>query len=206
MTSIYIKRLFAENGHSHSPVDQSTVDRILQSWPDEPTVIARRLIDRYGIPDDAAAGELFWYDCGPWKRTELYRDGVAHECPVDHQDYLKQVIDYEVPAEKIDALECFDGSIYVDRTNGELASKCDRESMNVLAINLAVDVIMDRTSLEDARVDYAISAARAMMGETPAYAREFMFDRTTHPEKETYGPVDRTDYLPPADAAAGVSN
>ncbi len=159
-----------------SPVDQQTVDEIVSQWPDEPAEIAERLLERYGVPDEAAPSELCWYDNDPWKRTELYRNGVPHNFPKEHTDYLKQVINYHVPPEKVDELAQFDGSVYVDRTNGELAAKCDKETMNTLALNLAHDIVTGDKSVDEARQDYAITALKSMMGADPDYVTGLQFD------------------------------
>lgn len=95
-------------------------------WPDEPAEIAEKTIEKYRHPDEAAPRGLLWHDTAPWKRTELYRDGVPHHFPKKHTDYLKQATDYHVASEKFDDLGQFDGSVYADRTNGELAATATR--------------------------------------------------------------------------------
>lgn len=161
---------------TETPVDQETVENILAEWPEEPAKIAERLIDKYGWPVEAAPSELLWNDIGQWKRTELYRDGVPHNFPKEHTDYLKQVIDYRVPPEKFDDLGQFDGSVYVDRTNGELAAKCDREEANFLALNLANDIITGEISVDDARKKYAVTLVKMMMGSKSEYVQGLQFD------------------------------
>lgn len=156
-------------------LDQQTVDDIIAEWPDEPTQIAEEMMDTYGLPDEGAPSELPWWDTGPWKRTELYRDGVPHEFPKEHTDYLKQVIDYHGPPEKFDELAQFDGSVYPDRTNGELAAKCDREAANFLAINLAHDLIKEETTVDDARQEYATTMVKMMAGADPDYTSGLQF-------------------------------
>lgn len=158
-----------------TPVDQQTIDDIVAEWPEEPSEIAEQMIETYGLPDEAAPSELLWYNTGPWKRTELYRDGVPHNFPKEHNDYLEQVIDYGAPPEKYDELAQFDGSVYPDRTNGELAAKCDKESMNFLALNLAHDIITDDKTVDEAREAYARTAVKAMMGADPDYTTDFQF-------------------------------
>lgn len=158
-----------------TPVDQATVDEILAEWSEEPTAIARDVIETYGRPHEAAPSELCWYDNGPWKRTEMYRDGVPHNFPKEHTDYLKQVVNYPVPAEKVDEITAFDGSVYVDRTNGELSAKCDKEPMNVLALNLAHDIVTGEKTVGEARQDYAMIALKEMMGGDPEYTSRLQF-------------------------------
>jgi hypothetical protein len=160
---------------TQTPLDQATVEEILADWPEEPTEIAENVIERYGRPDEAAPSELCWYDNGPWKRTEMYRDGVPHNFPKKHTDYLKQVVNYPVPAETVDDVTTFDGSVYVDRTNGEMAAKCDKEPMNVLALNLAHDIVTGDRTVEEARQDYAVTALEQMMGGSPDYAQSLEF-------------------------------
>jgi hypothetical protein len=160
---------------TQTPVDQATVEEILAEWPEEPTEIAEDVVEQYGRPDEAAPSELCWYDNGPWKRTEMYRDGVPHNFPKEHTDYLKQVINYPVPAEKVDDITTFDGSVYVDRTNGEMAAKCDKEPMNVLALNLAHDIVTGDRTVEEARQDYAMTALKQMMGGNPDYTESLQF-------------------------------
>jgi hypothetical protein len=45
---------------------------------------------KYAV-DETAPTKLFWYRNGPWKRTELSRDVVAHNWPTIHSDFLTQV-------------------------------------------------------------------------------------------------------------------
>jgi len=54
---------------------------------------------------------------------------------------MEQVIDYEIPANKNSALAGYDGSVSGHRTDGEISAKCDFIGDNLLALNLAHDVI-----------------------------------------------------------------
>lgn len=160
------------------------MEEIIAEWPEEPAAIAETMMEQYGQPDEAAPSELLWYGTGPWKRTELYRDGVPHHFPKKHTDYLKQVVDYHAPPEKLDELGQFDGSVYVDRTNGELAAKCDQEAANFLAINLAHDIVTGEASVEEARQAYAEAMVMAEMGEPPETTRELQFDLAAGDERD----------------------
>lgn len=157
-------------------VSGETADQILGTWPEEPTEIAEDMIDKYGQPDEILSSKLLWRNTGPWKRTELYRDGVPHNFPKEHTDYLEQTIDYRAPPETYDELAEFDGSVYPNRTSGELSAKCDKEAMNFLAINLANEIIVGKRSVEEARNDYALTAMKFMMGASPDYTQEFQFE------------------------------
>lgn len=161
---------------TETQIDEQTVDEIVSEWPDEPAEIADELRQTYGTPDEVAPSELLWYGTDQFKRTELYRDGVPHNFPKKHTDYLKQVIDYHVPPERTDELAQFDGSVYVDRTNGELAAKCDREAANLLALNLAHDILETDTDVDEARQEYAVTMVETMLGAEPDYTQALQFD------------------------------
>jgi hypothetical protein len=64
------------------------------------------------------------------------------------------VVSYNVPSDKFDELAAYDGSVIAERTRGELAARCDKEGANILALNLANDIITGKRSVEDARKTY----------------------------------------------------
>lgn len=163
-------------GTSGSSTNQERVEEILAEWPADPTKVAQKVIDKYDLPDEASASRLIWFNNGPWKRSVMHREGTPHKFPMEHTDYFKQVIDYGVPPEKYDALGHFDGSVYVDRTKGELAATCHFEAANFLALNLTHDVITDEKSVDEARQAYAKIIARKKEGGSPAYTQGFQFD------------------------------
>lgn len=163
-------------GTSESSVTQERVEELLAEWPDDPTQVAQKVIDKYGPPDEATPSRLIWFNNGPWKRSVMHREGTPHNFPMEHTDYFKQVIDYGVPPDKYDALGTFDGSVYVDRTKGELAATCHFEAANFLALNLAHEVITDEQSVDEARQIYAETIAKKQAGGSPAYTQGFQFD------------------------------
>ncbi|MFC7141427.1 hypothetical protein ACFQMA_16505 [Halosimplex aquaticum] len=158
------------------------VDRIIEDWPSKtpgqqqhPKETAEKMRAKYGEPDEATAERLVWHDNGPWKRTEVYREGTKHRFPIPHIDHLYQYVDYQVPTEKYDDLARFDGSVHAHRTEGELVATCHKEEANVLAINLAHDVITERKAVEEAREAYATINAKLMAGGSPPATQGFLF-------------------------------
>src|SRR5215208_1218782 len=83
--------------------DQATVERIISGWRMKPQEAARKMIAKYGQPDEASAMRLVWHNNGPWKMTELVNEEVPHNFPKPHPDFLKQTISYRVPPGKFDA-------------------------------------------------------------------------------------------------------
>lgn len=160
---------------------ERTVEEVVADWPETsmgqqgPKRTAEKMVEKYGPPDEATPSHLVWNDNGPWKRTEVHRDGHGHRFPVPHLDHLYQAIDYQVPPEKHADLARYDGSTHAHRTEGELVATCHREDANVLALNLADDVVTDEKTPEEAREAYAAVMAKLMAGRSPDYATAFQF-------------------------------
>jgi hypothetical protein len=152
------------------------VEQITRDWPEKPTKLANEMTDKYGPPDELTERRLFWHDAGPWKRIHLYRDGTPHNFPKEHEDHLRQTIDYPIDPEFAGKLLEFDGSNVLWRTRGELSADCHKEPMNVLTLNLAHDIITGEKTVEEARQAFAEHGVTFEMGMEPAYTQEFQFD------------------------------
>lgn len=119
---------------------------------------------------------LVWYGTGPFLKTALARDEVPHNFPMPHVDYLTQTVRHRVPADKLDDLHEYDGSVWFHRTRGELSAQCDVEEMNLLALNLAHDVITGKRTAADARAFYARTAMAFKQGDKSSpYVRGLIF-------------------------------
>jgi hypothetical protein len=147
-------------------------------WPAKPREAARMLAAKYGDPDEVTPSMLIWNARGPWKRTIVYREEVAHSFPKPHTDFLEQVIDYRVPTDKADDLAAYDGSVIIERTKGELSARCDKEELNMLALNLANDVATGAKDIEAARKAYAENAMAFLAGKKTPYTQALQFRRT----------------------------
>lgn len=130
------------------------VKNIIANWSAESQEIAQGVIDKYGEPHEATPSMLIWYNNGPWKRTIVYREAVKHNFPIPHMDGVEQFIDHVIPMEKACEIAAFDGSVTIHPTRGELSACCHDEAANLLAINLAHDIIEDRKTFELARSQY----------------------------------------------------
>ncbi|HXH73467.1 MAG TPA: hypothetical protein VNJ08_00780 [Bacteriovoracaceae bacterium] len=167
----------AETDSSRTNSDQWT-----KGWPETAKLAAHSMISKYGPPKEATPSMLIWEKTGPFKRTIVYKQETSHRFPFAHKDVLEQVVDYRVPAAKVDELFKFNGSLKIDRTRGELSSRCDKEAMNLLALNLADEVIRDMRSVEDARKEFASAAQTYMIGNANRYNTALMFT----PAAETF--------------------
>lgn len=148
---------------------------IVEEWPEAPKKAAEKILEHYGAPNEATPTKLLWYRTGPWARMELTADEVVHNFPTPHTDYLTQYVDYRVPARSASDLVEFDGSVLVDRTAGQIGARCDHEAYNTLTLNLAVEIIEGKRSVEDARRFYGETAAAFSMGRPAPYAEALQF-------------------------------
>ncbi|MGQ0752110.1 MAG: hypothetical protein ACT4PS_16380 [Betaproteobacteria bacterium] len=158
---------------------QQTVMQIIQSWKDTPKHAAKQMIDKYGVPNEATPTRLVWFNNGSWKRTVLHNVEIDHKFPMPHKDALEQVINYDVPADKVEALARFDGSVYVDRTRGEMSARCDMEPANILALNLAHEIVTGKRSVEDARAFYPKAVMAHLQKEPSPYTQKLAFTPPT---------------------------
>lgn len=139
------------------------------------------MIKKYGAPNEATLSRLIWFNNGPWKQTVVYRDPVPHYFPTPHSDFLEQTIDYKVPIHLIDDLPLFDGSVYIDRTKGEISAKCHKEEMNYLTLNLVHDIVTGRRDVNDARLFYAKTAENfSKHNITSPYMEGLLFPKQLH--------------------------
>ena len=128
---------------------------IMQGWPVESTDAALRVIKKYGEPDEACHSTLTWDRRGPWKRIITHRELSKHNFPAPHVDVVECFIEFHVPPWKVSDLVRFDGSVVVYRTLGEISVRGQDEESNLLALNLAYDIITGKRSVDDARKYYA---------------------------------------------------
>lgn len=158
--------------------ERRAMEAWLSTWPERPRLAANQMLVRYGMPDEASEQTLVWRDRGPFRRIELSRTEVPHDFPKPHMDFLAHTIRYRVPTDKADDLFEFDGSVIIDRTAGELTAKCDSEAHNVLALNLAHDVVTGARSVAEARDAMADLVVEHLSGESPGALKALQFDPT----------------------------
>jgi len=146
------------------------------TWPAKQRETVALMTAKYGEPTVVGDRMLVWYRTGPFVKTAIARDEASHNFPMAHVDYLTQTVKHRVPADKLDDLYEYDGSVWYHRTRGELSAQCDVEEMNLLALNLAHDVIMGTRTAADARAFYAKTAMAFKQGDRSSpYVQGLMF-------------------------------
>lgn len=149
----------------------------ISGWPEKQKKTAEQMIQKYGQPSGITASRLIWSDLdAPWEEMVIFREAVNHDFPMPHQDYLEQAVYYDVPADKIDELAAFDGSVIVYRTEGRMAARCDKEAANFLALNLAHDLITGEKDVEQARDEYAQAVQQMLSANTPQIMTALKFE------------------------------
>jgi hypothetical protein len=154
----------------------TSASAVAGSWSAKHKETADMLIAKYGQPNVVSNEALIWTSRGPFMKTILWRNPIAHDFPMSHEDYLTQSVLYRVPADKLDELWEYDGSVWAHRTRGELSAQCDKEEMNFLALNLSHDIITNKRTVADARAFYAKTAMEFKNGNRSSpYTSGLMF-------------------------------
>lgn len=147
----------------------------LQVWPEASRMAAQEIMGKYGQPDISSDNLLVWMNKGQWKTIMVYKAETKHSFPIEHTDMLLQTMMYKVPVDKMDDLGKFDGSVTFDRTQGTMSARCDKEGNNLLALNLANDIITGKKSVEEARKAYGDFVKEKMNGGNPEYMLKLTF-------------------------------
>ena len=170
------------------------------SWPAASRMAVKEITEKYGKPDGITSDELIWLNKGVWKKICVTKSESKHSFPIEHTDMMTTTINYKVPVEKMDDLGKFDGSVTFDRTQGTLSARCDKEGNNLLALNLAHDIITGKKTVEQARTSYGDIVKEKMNGTNPAYMQKLSFAA----ELNTLDPDINTTGLTKEDVARGI--
>jgi hypothetical protein len=174
-------------------VSLSDVELLIKDWPEMAKKSAKQTIEKYGPPNEATPSHLVWFNNGVWKRTIVHRHEIPHDFPQPHTDVIENVINYKVPVEKLTELGRFDGSLYIDRTRGEVSARCDMEAANILSLNLMNDIINGKYTAAQARDLFAEITAAFMWNRPAPYAERLQFspptDNTRFVDESKIGPA-----------------
>ncbi|MDQ3125192.1 MAG: hypothetical protein M3Q74_06245 [Pseudomonadota bacterium] len=157
------------------PMTQAGMTEMLASWPEHARAAAMDQMQKYGPPQEVTASTLTWRGKGPWLWTRIDKMETPHAFPGPHPDLMEQAVHYRVPADKVDELNAYDGSVTVYRTQGYLTARCDKEGANFLALNLAHDIITGTKTVAAARAYYAAAITASKAGRMDPYMTELKF-------------------------------
>ncbi len=157
------------HGSPAKRVRDSYARRVISGWPVVSLRTAEAVIEKYGPPDLVVADRLVWYDNGDWKITTVYRD------PADHLDVLEQSVGYAVPQDKTATLARLDLALRLSRDRRSLSAVSESEETNILALNLADEVVRGQRTPEEARALYLKTVTQANAGKSSPYMQKLLF-------------------------------
>jgi hypothetical protein len=160
--------------------DQASIESMTADWPSKVKEAIGKTMQKYGPPDEVGTTMVMWHNPqGSFKHIHIHKEEVPHNFPMPHTDFVKEVIDYQVPVDKADEITAYDGSVTFNRTKGTMAAMCDKEEMNFLALNLAHDIATGKRTVSDARQFYGKTAMAFMKGEKSNYTQGLLFNVAT---------------------------
>jgi len=156
------------------------VDGHIAKWPVSSQKAAQEMLDKYGLPQGITNEMLVWNKTGLFKKTIVYKEDTINLFPERHSDVLEQVVDFAVPKDKVLHLWEFDGSISIDKVKGELIARNQSEEMNVLALNLAVEIIAGKFTPEQARKEFSSTWEAFKRGNASQYVTNLNFSQSSN--------------------------
>lgn len=151
---------------------------IITAWPAESRDAAALVVAMYGEPDESTPSMLVWRHVGPWTKLVAEKEFSHHNFPVPHTDSVESSICHFIPLDKFNQLAQFDGSVTANRTRCELSARCHDVQANMLALNLADDIIAGRKTPEEARAYYAKAFLDHHRGKSVPYMQRLRFEPT----------------------------
>lgn len=165
-----------QSGSSSSSMSGSKdASTAVQSWPTSTRKAAQAMIEKYGQPDAVTDRMLVWNDKDPWVKVAVYRDAINQGSFLTHDAFLENTVSYKVPLDKVADLIRFDSSLVIDETRGTLASSCDTEGCNYLALNLANDIATGKRDVASAKDFFKNTMTKSLSGKSSPEMEKLMF-------------------------------
>lgn len=142
-------------------INEKSVERHISQWPQDSKDAADGMIKKYGLPEDVTKEQLVWRNVGPFAKVVVYQTPAKHLFPAPHNDVVEHFVYYASPsADKVAQIWEFSGSVGLDRTMGMMSARSDSEAANILALNLADQIIKGEKTIDDARLEYGKNVAQ----------------------------------------------
>ncbi len=148
---------------------------LTSGWPESSVNAAKEMTAKYGVPNESTSDTLIWKNVAPFKKIIVHKEVYSHRFPLLHQNALEHVVDYKAPVAKVDDIWRYNGSIVLDRTKGEMSSFAENEAMNILAMNLANQVMTGMMGSEDARVTFGKETMNYLNGKKTSFTSVLSF-------------------------------
>ena len=172
----YHGSMFAAPASELAPLPQN-LEAVIRNYDPEAQLTARGLFSLYGMPDEASATHMVWLDRGPFLSTVVDAKCTPTNFPVPHHACVEQSVAYPVgnALGKFDALGAFDGALSLKRTQGILTVRHDSPALNLIALNLAHEIITGRRNWQQARAYFGQAARAVRSGVAVPYAQGLVF-------------------------------
>lgn len=128
---------------------QQTAQEVIVGWPTLAQRLALQMIELYGRPDEVGEDALSWRGNGPWLRTTVHRHARTRRPFRRDADFLENTVRYDVPRRFLEDLARFDPGLAWDEERGELSSSAVSEDLNMLALNLADEIVTGARGVDE---------------------------------------------------------
>lgn len=131
-------------------LSELTAQETILGWPTLAQRMAQLTIERYGRPDEVGEDALVWRGKGPWLRTTVHRRALTRRALRRDVDFLENTVRCDVPRRLREDLTRFDPGLSWNTALGELSSRAESEELNMLALNLAVEIVQGVRDVDEA--------------------------------------------------------
>jgi hypothetical protein len=148
---------------------------VVPHWHTYSQVAAMKILEEYGPPDQIRSDRLVWYNKGPWNQIAVWNAAKSNSSGTVGPDDLGQTVAYDVPRGKRKALAAFSDKLAVSEEGTLLSVRGNSEALNILALNLADDIIRGDRSPDDARSAYGRIYQLLQAGKSSPYTQGLLF-------------------------------
>lgn len=121
---------------------------VLEQWPSAPKKVGTTILGHSGPPNELTPTEMFWYRNAPWSRMELTADEILHDFPTSHTDFPTSTSITTSTRARPPSSSTSTATSSSDRTTGAIHARCDHEAYDTLTLNLAVEILQGRRTVE----------------------------------------------------------
>jgi hypothetical protein len=146
--------------------------KTIERWPADSRLLAERLLEELGAPDEVMPHYITWQSKKPFVTTTLFADRASSNQP----GILSQSVPYRVPVGRWRALSAFGKGVSYDVVFNELVAVNDNPEANLLALNLADEVIQSKRTPDEARSYFDQTLTRSYAGKGSPYLELLRFD------------------------------
>ncbi|MCX5796813.1 MAG: hypothetical protein NTY77_15065 [Elusimicrobia bacterium] len=150
-------------------------EAVTTRWYTYSEVMALQLIEEYGAPDRIEPDRLTWDHRGPWDKIAVWNAEDYYYSGTMGPDNLEQTLAYEVPADKRKALAAFSAKLKVSKDGKEITVRGNDEALNLLALNLAHELVRGVRDPDDARSFYDRTYRLSLAGKSSDYMERLLF-------------------------------